>query len=165
MSYNRVYIVDFKRLVRWCIPHSWRKQLLLFYVNVLVYPISTLFLDFRLYRKAKQYQLSITPQVCSLTRLLNDKYDSRRRRIYITDGVDKSPVYIYVSAELKPKYLHRRVDNKPLHIYTRGESGIIKDDFIVNIPSAVPFDINELSTILRFYKLAGTKFKIQTIGR
>jgi len=105
--------------------------------------------------------MSVTPQVCFLEKLLNDRYDYTNRGIYIIDGKDFAPLYIYRRDELKPVYISKRAENKPKYIYTRGESGVIKDDFIVMVPMPVVFDMAEMASLIRVYKLAGTKFKIQ----
>lgn len=98
-----------------------------------------------------------------LEKLLNDRYDFTLRRIYIDDGVDKPPFYIFQPAELKPKYIRQRSENVPKRIYTGGESGSLTDDFIVFTPAGLVFETPEMTSLVKAYKLAGTKFKIQTI--
>ena len=117
------------------------------------------------FRKAKLYQLLITPQVCYLEKMLNDRFDFTNRGIFIDDAKDKAPLYIFRRDELKPKYIYRRIENKPVYIYTRGESGTIKDDFIVFVPIQLRVNRPEMISLIKQYKLAGTKFKIQTFGR
>lgn len=138
-----------------------RKETLLAFVGMLVTPISSLYVKFIKYRKAKLYQLMITPQKCYLERLLNDRFDYTQRRIYIDDGIDKTPLYIFINPELKPKYIFKTTESQPKYIYTSGESGIYKDDFVVFVPVDVVFDTAEMSSLVKAYKLAGTKFKIQ----
>jgi hypothetical protein len=106
--------------------------------------------------------------VCYLTRLLNDRYDYTRRRITVVDSIDKDPVYIYRRDELKPRYIFKKTENRPKFIYTYGESGLIRDDFIIKIPVALflaGLNTRELSSLVNVYKLAGTKFRIQFLGR
>ena len=114
-----------------------------------------------MYRTAKLYHLLITPQKCYLEKLLNDRYDFTLRRIYIDDGIDKTPPYLYQHAELKPKYIRQASEATPVWFYTSGESGSYRDDFIIYAPLALTFADLEMSSLVKVYKLAGTKFKIQ----
>lgn len=152
---NNIYDIDFGKVVRWNLRRKKRKPRILALLNAMAKPIVLIQQDFLKYRKAKLYQLLITPQKCWLERLLNDRYDFSQRRIYIDDGVDYPPTYIYQSAELKPIYLGTKT------IYTSGESGDLKDDFIIWVPNDISFEENEMISLVKVYKLAGTKFKIQ----
>lgn len=150
-----IYDIDFSKVVRWNLRRKKRKPRILALLNSMAKPVVLLYQDFLKYRKAKLYQLMITPQKCWLERLLNDRYDFTQRRIYIDDGVDHPPTYIYQDAELKPLYLGTKI------IYTGGESGDLKDDFIVFVPMDLIFEEQEMMSLVKAYKLAGTKFKIQ----
>jgi|SRR5690242_18712581 len=158
---DKIYDIDFRAAVRWNIRIKKRKPKILAMLYAMAKPVMLIHQDFLKYRDAKLYQLMITPQVCWLERLLNDRYDFTQRRIYINDGVDKPPVYIYQRAELKPLYIYRRSEDKPVYIYTRGESGDVKDDFTVFVPLDIAFEDAEMISLIRQFKLAGTKFKIQ----
>lgn len=152
---NNIYDIDFGKVVRWNLRRKKRKPRILALLNAMAKPIVLLYQDFLKYRKAKLYQLMITPQKCWLERLLNDRYDFTQRRIYIDDGVDYPPVYIYQHDELKPIYLGTKT------IYTSGESGDLKDDFVIYVPIDLVFEDAEMTGLVKAYKLAGTKFKIQ----
>lgn len=152
---DKIYDIDFDKVVRWNLRRKKRMPRILALLNAMTKAIVLLYQDFLTFRKAKLYQLMITPQKCYLERLLNDRYDFTQRRIYIDDGVDYPPTYIYVAAELKPIYLGTTT------IYTAGESGDLKDDFVVYVPYDLVFEDAEMVSLVRAYKLAGTKFKIQ----
>lgn len=158
---SKIYDIDYTKLVGWNTAKDLRKPRLLRYLAVLVGPVNFIYLAVRRFRKAVLYALAITPQKCYLEKLLNDRYDYTLRRIYIDDSADKPPFYIFQEAELKPKYIYRRSENKPRFIYTSGESGDYKDDFIVFVPLDIAFELNEMISLVKVYKLAGTKFKIQ----
>lgn len=162
MNNEKIYIINYYKLVTWLTPNRLKHQRLIGWVKSLIYPFSLLYNAFRNFRKAKLYQLMITPQKCYLERLLNDRYDYTLRRIYIDDGVDKNPYYIYRSDELKPRYLRTHAEAAPKYIYTSGESGILRDDFTVFVPVVILFEIAEMISLVKVYKLAGIKFKIQT---
>ncbi|MDE3185290.1 MAG: hypothetical protein KGM16_17900 [Bacteroidota bacterium] len=159
---ERIYDIDYSKLVGWLTPEDLRKNRLLRFIAVLIAPLVTSYQSFLFYRKAKIYQLTITPQKCYLERLLNDRYDYSLRRIYIDDGQDKPPYYIFEHAEEKPKFIRQRSEAAPAWIFTDGESGAITDDFIVFVPVDVVFEVPEMTSLVKAYKLAGTKFKIQT---
>lgn len=120
--------------------------------------------DLLRYRGAKVYHLKITPQVCYLEQLLNSRYDRSLRRIHITDGNDRPPMFIYRTAELRPVFIRSRIEAQPAWLYTRGENINELDDFIVWVPDALITIIQEeeLIGLVKAYKLAGTKFKVQT---
>lgn len=152
---DKIYDIEFRRMVRWNLRRKKRLPRILALLYAMARPVELIYQDFLKYRKAKLYQLMITPQVCWLERLLNDRYDFTQRRIYITDGVDKPPTYIYQASELKPVYLGTKM------IFTSGESGDLKDDFIVWVPLGLVFEEAEMISLVKVYKLAGTKFKVQ----
>lgn len=155
--YNHVFDIDFKKLLRWMIPIRLRMPRVLSFLNSFKNEVTKTYLLFKSNRGANLYRIAITPQVCLLERLLNDRYDFTQRRIYIDDGIDYPPTYIYRTDELKPIYLGTQI------IYTAGESGNLKDDFVIYVPSDISFEDAEMSSLVKAYKLAGTKFKIQRI--
>lgn len=159
MGYN----IAFYWLATWLIPYALRKEKFLILVKALIYPLIFVHNSFLNYRKAKLYQLMITPQVCYLERLLNDRWDSTLRRIVIVDAVWFPPTFMYQEAELKPVNLYQEGENNPVIIYTEGEAGVLLDDFVVLVPLDVIFDDAEMKGLLNIYKLAGTKYSIQRI--
>lgn len=158
---SNIYDIIYSRLVKWWTPAPLRTTFWLSWLGVMVKPVADLYNSFLLYRTARLYQLMITPQKCWLERLLNDRYDNTLRRIYIEDGIDKPPFYIFQRAESKPKFIRQRSEAAPQWIYTSGESGNLVDDFIVFVPMALVFEEPEMVSLVKVYKLAGVKFKIQ----
>jgi hypothetical protein len=156
-----IFNVDFNTLVVWLTPRRLRKQKILALVKLFAIPFIYLHQDFLRFRKAKRYELSITPSKCLLELLLNDQYDFAARRIYIDDGQDKPPTYIFRSDELKPLFIYTQAESRPKTIYTAGESGDYRDDFVVYVPLDIVFEMAEMISLLKMFKLLGTKFKIQ----
>jgi hypothetical protein len=156
---NKIYDIDYNKLVIWLIPNKLRNARLINWFQVLISPVVTLYQDFKLFREAKIYQLTITPQVCYLERLLNDRYDYILRRIVIEDSIDKDLSYVYLQAELKPMYLGSKF------IYTNGETGVLSNDFIIKVPLALQFTFEEpeMLSLVKAYKLAGMVAKIQYV--
>lgn len=159
---DNVYQINFKRLARWWTPHPLRTASWLKFIGCILLVPAALHTAFLLYRKQKLYQLKITPQKVYLERMLNDKFGGTVKNIYIDDGEDHPPIYLYQEEEAKPVYLYQAAEDKPQWLYTEGEAGELRDDFVVFVPSIIVFDPVEMASVVRQYKLAGIKFKIQT---
>lgn len=143
----------------WLVPNYVKHPRLTNWLQSLIKPIVSNYLSFKLYREAKIYQLTITPQVCYLEKLLNDRYDYILRRIVIEDSIDKDVTFIYMDAELKPVYLGSKF------IFTAGESGVSSNDFIIKVPLVMQFTFEEpeMLSLTKAYKLAGMVPKIQYV--
>lgn len=159
-SYN-VYTINWDNLAAWMIPKPLRKLVVVIIVKALLYPLIAVHNSFVFYRNAKIYQLTISPQVCYLTRLLNDRYDYTLRRIYINDAVWHLPTFIYKSAENKPVFGYKAGEGQPKYLYSNGETGTALNDFVVNAPALIAFDQNEMRSLVDGYKLFGTRYTIQ----
>lgn len=157
-----VYQVAFRIMARWLTPKRMRKPKMLAFLNGLAHPFIQTHQDFLRYAGSKRYHLKITSQVCYLQQLLNSRYDRTLRRIYIDDLQDKPPVFIYKRAEDKPQYLFKRIEGRPKFMYTRMEGDLTRDFFVVYVPISLIFNMEEMASLIRVYKLAGTKFKIQS---
>lgn len=160
---QKIYDIDYSKFRQRLLPSFLRLPKWLAWVKCMTYPAVVIYQDFLRFRAAKNYQLLITPQVCYLERLLNDRFDSVERRIVIIDGEDKPPVFLFTEEEDKPVYLftEEEEDEEPTFIYTEGEAGTITDDFIIKVPSDIVFEQSEMRSLVKAYKLAGTKFSIQ----
>lgn len=161
MINSNYYTIDWKRMVRWNLPVSRRKPRLLAMLYALIYPVVVVYQALIKYKKAKQYQLLISPQVCYLERLLNDRFDYGLRRIRIDEPIVHDPWYLFQEEELKPEYLFTEGENQPVYLFTESEAGEIKDDFIVLVPAGLSFDSNELKSLLNQFRLAGKKYSIK----
>lgn len=160
---NNVYNINYARLVKWWTPFFLRYPVLLTILGVMVTPVALLHQSFLRFKTAKLYQLKITPQVCYLETMLNDSFDAVLRGIYITDAIWYLPTYIFQEAEDKPVYVYTEAEAQPIYIYTESEAGQFRDDFIVNVPAGVVFNMDEMRGKLDAYKLAGTRYKIQIV--
>lgn len=160
---NAIYNIIYSRLVTWLTPKLLRKNKLLAFIGVAIKPVQFVYQDLLKYRAQKLYDLSITPQVCYLQKLLNDRYDYAQRRITIIDAVDQEPVYFFRRSENKPVYMYRRSEDQPVYFYTRGEVGALRNDFVVLVPAAIAFPLEEMRSLVQLNKLASKKFAIQII--
>lgn len=153
--------IDFFKLVAWLTPKPLRKEKFGVMMKACVYPLIYVHNLLIKYRDAKLYQLSITPQVCYLERMLNDRFDYTQRRIYIIDADWHLPMFLFQEDELKPVFLFRESENRPKALYTEGESGAALNDFVVMVPISLSFSEAEMRSLINSYKLFGTLYTIQ----
>lgn len=165
MPYNKIYSVNWQRLCRWMVPSILRKPVFLAVLYAIAAPVQAVHSAFTGFRKIKLYELSINPQVVYLEKMLNDKYDSGLKRIYIADAVWFAPLYIYQEAELKGIDLFLDSENQPVTLRTESETNVngFGNDFIVYVPSSVIFNVDEMKSLIDKYKLAGRRYSIQII--
>lgn len=163
MSSTRIYEINYGTLVWWLIPPKLRNKKLVNWLLVLISPVAAIKEQFKLYQKAKRFQLAITPQVCYLEFMLNDSFDSSLRRIRIGDANWFSPIDLYIEPEQEPVPLYKEPENKPLKLYLDSEAGMMKDDFVVLVPAGLSYNVEEMKGKLDAYKLAATKYTIQAV--
>lgn len=156
----RIFETDYMKLVWLIVPPRLRKIKQITWLQGLCSPVNLLYQLFRKNRTANLYRLKITPQVCYLERLLNDRYDIADRRITIVDSVTFDPVYIYLQQENKPQYIYTKAEDQPVYIYTYAETSIDPVDFVVQVPNDVSFMEAEMRGVLDAYKLAGKTYSI-----
>src|SRR4051812_23650373 len=109
---SKIYNIIYSKLTHWLTPGMLRKPSMLAWLNVCIAPVLFIYNNLLRFRKLKLYQLSITPQVCYLEKLLNDQYDYFSRGIYIVDAEDKDPIYIFQEIEDKPVYIFTEAENQ-----------------------------------------------------
>lgn len=163
MSVNlKRFNIDYVKLVLQRLPHELRVDEVIAFVNILAGPFVSLYNRLIAFKDSVVYKLTITPQVCFLEKMLNDRYDNVERRIYIEDGISTDPLFLYTRAEEQPIWLYTKAENQPIYLRTKGELGIFNFDFVVYVPSAIgAFNEPEMTALVEAYKLAGKKFKIQ----
>jgi hypothetical protein len=167
---RNIYKVDWPVVLRWMVPFEIRLVPLVQWVKALCSPVIKLYNEFIAYKNEKDYDLEITGQVCRLERMLNDKYDSRLRRIFITDGGGAEALWLYTDAELQPlivyddfeEFIDAGEREPDLYLYTDGEvDGDLVNDFVINIPISISFNRDELIGKVKRKRLPGMRFDIQ----
>jgi len=163
MTNVKRYIINYTKLVEQRIPEDFRKDKAIAFFKVFVSPFVLIYNSLLSFRTLLLYKLSITPQVVYLEKMLNDRYDDTERRIYITDGKEYTPLFLYQKSELKPTFLFLKSETGFLKtlLYLKNETGQFTFDFVVHVPSVVSFNSNELVALVNNYKLASKTFKIQ----
>ena len=128
MNFNKIYIVDYRKLTTLLIPTFLRKIKNIVWLDTLVTPIKNLYIDFLNYRKKVNYKLSHNSQVCYLQKVLNDAFDTDLKRIYIENGIFLQALYVYASQEELPVYIDTQ------YIYSDADLIGGQEDFIVLVP-------------------------------
>lgn len=158
------YIINYTKHVTQRIPVEFRFADVTAYLMVLAGPFISIYNSLLSFRDQIIYKLTITPQVVYLEKMLNDRYDTVQRRIYIMDGQEYAQLFIYMAAELKPLFIYTKAEvAKPKnYLYVKGEVGQGTFDFVVFVPNDVAFDPNEIASLINTYKLASKTYNIQT---
>lgn len=163
MLSEKIYTIDFKRLVIWLLPPPQRKPVAIAWLMALINPAVRLYNNLLAFRKAVLYRIIITPQICYLEKALNDKYDTVARRIRIKDAPEYLPFPLYRKVESKKTALYKKSEAKGKVLYTKAETTRFGADFIVEVPVNVLFDLAELTAFINGFKLATKKFKVRIV--
>lgn len=142
--------VDFIKWVQLVLPVMLRKPRIIAFIEACVSPIDALYMRFLSFRYDNLYRLSITPQVYSLEKALNGRFDYTQRRIYITKGISYPLAYIFIQDESLDEYIGTGSEDNNMYIYARSESGN-SVSFIINVPSPIPFNKAEMRAMVEMY--------------
>lgn len=155
-----IFQTDFKRLLQQLLPTFLRKPLIKAFISAISSAINALRNRFNLNRDRNLYNLSITPQVCYLEKVLNDKFDFTQRRIYINNGDWRAAVSVFLVAENNPVALYLTSENQPIPLYLQTENGYISESFMINVPTELQPSEQDLRGIVNLFKLAGKVYSI-----
>jgi hypothetical protein len=158
----RIFELNIRKLFINLLPTFLRKPGIISVVSAVATGMQHLYTRITTNRNANLYKLNHTPQVASLEHLLNDRYDSRHRRIYITDGDYRQQILLYRKVELRDIPLYRSEEQNDIPLYLSEEAGFIDESFIVHIPVELDILEAEIRVMVDFFKLVGRKFKIVT---
>ncbi len=158
------YKIDYNRFGILNLPTFLRKAPLVAFVQVLLKPIDTLYNKWSDDRIENIYKVEHTGQVCSLRGTLNDKFDPTLRRIYIGNGLEHEPFYIFTEGEDQDVWLYTEAENDIIWLYTDTETADSGFDFIVYVSKEI-YDtaIFRLRAHIDFYKAGGKHYNILII--
>lgn len=133
---------------------------LLLTLRSIIEPIKSLLAQLNLFRTATTEKLSYNGQVCSLERLLNDRFDSVNREIFISDAASVYAVIAYPSEDVDRRII---ISDTPVIAYDESIIGDNLNKFIVNIPDSNEVRLldNQIKATVQLYKLAGKVFIIK----
>lgn len=166
---SRIYNTNIEKLGVLFTPTFLRQERNLAWLRCLLTPLKPLQQQFLKYRLEDLYKLEHTAQVCSMEKVLNDRFDVSERRIRIVDVDRKEPFYIFSEAERTPKFINSNTTN--IYLYSEEISTNGSVDFLIKVPLEVwdnektEVEIGEyrfyaIEAVVDFYKLAGKNYKI-----
>ena len=155
------YNLDIYKFALHLIPPSLRKSKLTVILNVLLYPFGLLYQAFGAFRNNSLKRLNINGQVIYIEKALNDAYNLDKKEIFITD-VDSSAEgdsIIFPDNE-KTMCVYANGEANVLYISSQNE-GSHEGDFIVNLPSFLEAELNNIKNIVNYNKPAGRSYVIK----
>jgi len=155
-----LFSVNINNVIWWRLPQRWRNPIMFAWLKALCAPVAYIYNLFLAYQASSVYYLSHNSQVCYMEAALNDTFDAALRRIYITDGADEYPWYVYTDAEATPVYmgLDSEVGSEayaPVYIYLDDETALEEGSgFIVHVPVAT-LNAPYMTALIEKYRLPG----------
>lgn len=162
MPFNtKIYNVNWNKLTAWLIPDELFKAKVFVLCKSMIVFVSTIHIDFLNFRKQKMYELAITPQICWLVLLLNDRFDFVQRRIYIEDGAKGDNVYLFQDDEGDSIYAFQDSELENNWVFNDSEVGSTPAHFIVYLPSVLAAKEDMIKSILNINRLPSKRYQIQ----
>lgn len=152
---DRIYIIDFKKLVANLIPTILNKGVIKV-LQIFTSGLRSLHLIFLSMRNDHNKDLAVTPQVFSIRKTLNDYFDAGDRSIRIEDSDLHPRTYVFTEGEEHPIFLGERP------IFTSDELRFATG-FVVIAPEVLNNVAEDarIKAMINKYKLAGTKYTIR----
>lgn len=122
--------------------------------------------ELNLFRSSITNRLSYNAQVCSIERLLNDRFDADNREIYITDAQNVDALVAYEYQDENSRIIVSDLsdfDEYEVVITSMDEIGNNNNKFTINIGDSnyIRSHENELIALVKRYKVAGKGFNIR----
>lgn len=158
-----MYNVDFDRLVRLNLPEWKRKPIMLGFIYTLIKGCKDIHVQLMSLRNNTSRFLNFNGQTIYLEHILNEEFDPNGWGVYIDNVIDRSFTFIYNKSEGRdPFYIYNKSEGKPpRYIYNKIEY-LSTVDFIVYVPLAVVFDIDQMTALVNKYRYASRTFQIIT---
>lgn len=156
----KLFKIAYNILIKLLFPMFMQGARLLAFMESLIAPIKSMRDDYSKFRDGNMYKLEHNSQVCYLEAVVNDRYDAGLRRLRVVDGATQQPLYIFQVTEQKPVPLYLESENSPVYLYQESEYYGSGEDFIVEVPNFIDYDINEFTALVKYYRLPSKTFKI-----
>ena len=155
LSINQ-YNSAFAKFAKNALPHFFRFEWLKDFIYSLIKPLQDVSDDFYSTISTVDLYLKYTSQHLSMEEMLNDKYDSTLRRIYITENnVIGQDMDIYKESETNPNpraiYKQGEDNPVPILIYKQSEYPISVYNFTINMPVTITYDSDEFEYLINSY--------------
>lgn len=140
-----IFSVDFEALIGQLLPMRWRKPLMHHWLLCLQAPTIALHQRLLIYRASVKRQLRYNSQVVYMQAALNDGVDNVTRRIFLSEGSNGVPLWLFTPAEEVPRFLGSRgagasTIGTSVWLFTRSETVATRYDFIVWVPVTLIYD-------------------------
>ena len=156
-------VVNFKKLVELLLPTFLRKSVTLAFLTSNIKPLDTLY-------EETLYKMQHTCQVLSLEKMLNEYFEvpgynhqnhEATKKVKIKDEYFPPENYIYKVGEFRPT-----VDYNNNNLWLDEDDVFLEDDvphfdFVIWIPLGYIFELEQLTAIMNYYKLAGKNYRIE----
>lgn len=146
------------------LPTSLRRPKLINWLWALLVPLRWLGDRLIEFRDLIRDEISRNGQEISLEKILNDRFDTVQRRIYIDDEQVTVPQALWLIVEAQQEPFVWLISEIPtgsaLDLKTISEHGKL-GVFIIYIPTGMAFDMAALAALVNKYKLAGLQWKIE----
>jgi hypothetical protein len=153
-----MYSVDFKKLVLLLLPTFLRKPVLPAFLKAAITPMAEIHRRFLTLKKEWDYRLNHDGKVWSLEKVLNDKFDSFLRRIYITDTEYQDDVYVGNRDNREQVHVSSGEDDgSTIHIGVAPQY-LQRADFIVHLPHLLLSEEIAIKNTIDTYKIAGKTY-------
>ena len=156
-------LIDFSYLIISILPPAHRTVEVVAAVNAKFAPLITIRDWFYTFFDQIEYELTWNGQVCMLEHLLNLEFDPINIGIYITDAENLDNQYVFNALESnEPTIVFNNSEaQEPLYLFNNSE--VAQYHFIVNVPSSVTFNEDQLKYFVNKYRLAGKRWKIEIV--
>lgn len=131
------------------------------FLNAIIFPFKSLLNDFYIYYSLKRFELAFNGQVIYLEKILNLNFDPDEG-IYITDSPSSiSNVVLFQEVELNEQTIFYQESENQTDVVFYQENEILNSpSFIVNVPTGLNFNLNQLTATINKYKISGKNFTI-----
>lgn len=160
---DNIYEVNWNKLALWLTPSFLRNQRLLAFVYAALVPVNALYNRFSLHKNYLAYWTEIDSQIWRMEKALNDKYDIAERRIKIEDSTERLATPFYKPEENKQVVLTTTTEGGAIVLYTKNETDIFTNDFIVKVPVFVAFNATEMRAFIDTFKTPSKTYSISIV--
>lgn len=147
------------------LPINKRKFLNIAFLKFLSVPIRRILQEYYDYREKNELLIHMNGQVIYIEHILNHYFDPVNESIYISDAAQvEEGVTLYNKAEGNEKtILYNDAENEEETYFFNLTELQNWPNFIINIPSAVSFNEEQLRALVNRYKMAGKNYKLNII--
>lgn len=158
-----MFNIDTDRLIEDLLSPRLRTADILRLLKSIMQPIKSMVVWINSFRTATTAKLSYNAQVCSLERLLNDRFDQANREIYITDAVSLFPLIAYPYPDVDHRIITTTASDFLNHPLVTRQASILGENlhrFIINISDSNDIRNREIEIIAltNQYKFSGKSF-------